>query len=70
MEQERKALTRRFAQKDIEAWQKKANIECRGNLTVWIEDKLNDSEESLIERLKRMESKLDEVLQNYVEWED
>lgn len=34
-------LPKRFEEKDIQLWQKKADKETRGNLTLWMEIALN-----------------------------
>lgn len=38
-----KVLTKRFNSEDVKQWQKQANLQTGGNLTLWIENVLNGS---------------------------
>jgi len=66
---EKKMLGRRFEVEDMRQWQENANYESGGNLTSWIENRLNRAV-PLRDSLTRIEQKLDEVLGDYVDWED
>lgn len=69
MSERKVTIGRRFDPRDLKAWQKRADEECAGNLTEWMRQKLNNSPEPVREVLERVEKKLDEVLDNYIEWE-
>lgn len=65
------SFARKFHTNDIEAWKAMAERETDGNLTKWMEDRLNQpiAQEPLRKILTRIEDKLDQVLGEYVEWE-
>ena len=66
------AINRKFHQEDLERWQQSADREASGNLTRWMEDRLNEVRgpmKTILKRLSRIEKKLDEVLGEYVNWE-